>query len=113
MFGWLRSLFGGSVKSTGEPVAITETMKAGTVTSVINSVEEKVTDNAALAEEVVVETPKPKKATAPKAKKTTKKKAAEDLSAMTKTQLLALCKERDIAANASLKKDELIARLSA
>ena len=102
MFGWLRSLFGGSVKSTGEPVAITETMKAGSVTSVINTVEEKIAE----------ETPKPKKATAPKAKKVTKKKATEDFASMNKTQLLALCKERGIAANASLKKDELVKRLS-
>ena len=102
MFGWLKRLFGKSVKSTGEPVAITETMKAGSVSSVINTIEEK----------VVEETPKPKKATAPKTKKTTKKKATEDFASMNKTQLLALCKERGIAANASLKKDELLSRLS-
>lgn len=102
MFGWLKRLFGGNVKSTGEPLPVTETMKVGTVTSVINTVEEK----------VVEETPKPKKATAPKTKKTTKKKATEDFASMNKTQLLALCKERDIKANASLKKDDLIQRLS-
>ena len=98
MFGWLRNLFGGKVQSTDEPLVLTE--------------EQKVTDNAALAETVVVEeAPKPKKATAPK-KKATKAKATEDLSTMNKTQLLTLCKERGIAANASLKKDELVKRLS-
>ena len=102
MFGWLRRIFAGSVKSTGEPVVITETMKAGTVTSVINTVEEKV---------AVEETPKPKKAAKPKAKKTTKKKAVEDFSALSKKGLLEEAKARGIKANASLKKEELIERL--
>ena len=93
MFGWLKSLFGSSVKSTGETVVV-----------------EPVSEKEALKE--VYKADKPKKATAPKSKKTTKKKAAEDFASMTKTQLLALCKERDVKANASLKKDELVARLS-
>ena len=99
MFGWLRNLFGSKVQLTGEPLVLTE--------------EQKVTDNAALAETVVVEeAPKPKKATAPKPKKATKAKATEDLSSMNKTQLLALCKERGVAANASLKKAEILQRLA-
>lgn len=53
--------------------------------------------------------PAPKKAKAPK--KATKKKSKEDLSAMTKTQLLNLCKERGVKANASLNKAELLKRL--
>lgn len=90
MFTWFKSLFSKKVD-----------LDVGTVASVINTIEEK----------VVEEAPKTKKATAPKTKKATKKKATEDYSSMNKTQLLALCKERGIAANASLNKAELLKRL--
>jgi hypothetical protein len=88
MFKWFKNLFSRKVD-----------LDAGTVASVINTIEEK----------VVEEAPKPKKATAPKTKKATKKTV--DLSAMTKTQLLALAKERGVKANASLNKAELLKRL--
>ena len=107
MFGWLRSLFGSKVQSTGEPLVLSEEQK---VTESVMPVVETAPEKEALRE--VYKADKPKKAKAPKAKKTTKKKATEDFASMTKTQLLALCKERDVKANASLKKDELVARLS-
>lgn len=51
-------------------------------------------------------------ATSSKTKKSSKqKKPKVDYSNMNKKQLLEICKEKDIKANASLKKEELIERL--
>lgn len=95
MFSWLKSLFGKR-----------SNIEAGSVVNVINTVAENddVT-NARLTAKVS----KAKKAAVTKTKKTTKKTV--DLSAMTKTQLLALAKERGVKANASLNKAELLKRL--
>lgn len=92
MFTWLKNLFTPTIKSTGEPL----------------------TDNAALGETVdtKVEVKTPKKTAPAKAKKPKKVVAeVENLDSMSKTQLLELAKKRGIKANASLKKDELLARV--
>lgn len=95
MFGWLKRLFG----------TASEDMKAGSVTSVINSTTEPTPEKEALKE--VYEADKPKKKT--KSKKGT---GTCDLSKLTKAQLLAEAKHRGIKANASLKKEEILKRLS-
>jgi hypothetical protein len=87
MFNWFKKLFGSDVPDTPE----------------IAKVQVK--------EEVKVEA-KPATTKKTPAKKTTAKKASVDLDSMTKKELLALCKEKGIKANASLKRDELVARLN-
>ena len=68
-----------------------------------------VPDTPEIAKVQVKEEVKAKPATT---KKTTAKKASVDLDSMTKKELLALCKEKGIKANASLKRDEIVARLN-
>lgn len=100
MFGWLKRLFGkDSVDTFVEQPLVLETEQRVEETKAETEVK---TDNAALNE--VVKTPKAKKA---------KKKVQEDFDSMNKKDLLTLCKERGVKANASLKKEELIARLNA
>lgn len=76
----------------------------------VTPVETKVEQPLVLTEPVVEKTKKP---TTEKTKsKKTNKKEIIDLSGLSKTQLLAEAKKRGIKANASLKKEELLQRLS-
>jgi len=65
-------------------------------------------DTPVIAQEPVVEV-KPSVKTTAKPKKAKSEKV--DLESMNKTQLLAEAKKRGIKANASLKKDEVLARI--
>ena len=96
MFGWLKRLF----ETTSED------MKAGSVTSVINSTVEPAPEKEALKE--VYEADKPKKKT-----KSKKGSSKCDFSKLTKTQLLAEAKHRGVKANASMKKQDILDRLNA
>ena len=85
MFGWIKNILGITPKReeafTAEPLVLEP-------------------------EQRVEETPKPKKKTAAKSKK-----ESVDLDNLSKTELLAEAKKRGIKANASLKKEEILARI--
>lgn len=73
------------------------------------AVENTVTEVKEVVEEKAAEV---KKATKKSSKKTPTKKAEKvDLDSMNKTQLLEEAKKRGVAANASLKKDEILDRI--
>ena len=96
MFNWLKKILGvAPVESKQEPLVLTQEMR-------------------------VEETPKPKTVTTEKPKKTTtkkaapkKKEAAVDLSTMKKDELLAHAKKVGAKANASMKKEDIIAAINA
>ncbi len=85
MFNWLKKLFGLDIPDT--PVITQDAQKS----------------------EVKEETKSPMSI---KTKTVSTKSTKADLTTMAKKDLLALCKEKGIKANASLKKEELIARLN-
>jgi len=90
MFGWLKRLFGN----------VSNDLKEGTVVNVVN----ETTAPEPVAEATPAENPKKK------SKKGSGKTC--DLSKLTKAQLLAEAKHRGVKANASLKKEEILKRLS-
>jgi len=84
MLNWFKNIFGITPKRE-EPLVLTQ-------------------------DERIKETPKPKKSTASKPKKKTQK--IVDFSKLSKTELLAEAKKQGVKANASLKKEEILDRLT-
>lgn len=91
MFSWLKNLFG----KKPESLVLTNPIKY--------EEEVKITERPP--------EPTPTKTKAPKVKKGATKETKVDLDSMNKTQLLAEAKRRGVKANASLKREEILARI--